>query len=260
MNRDILTNPWAWITAAASVAIAATSLAVIQPHHAAVARKKAAGGGGGTSPGTTNMTAAYDFDDGSGTGQNDSHSNNLHLTENGTSSWTTGSPNYATVNATNYFTQSAIDNTPHFHWEFEDVAFAARVRLSSDAADEIVWDTVTSRGQLKYNSTANRFELSLGGQVNASSATTVTGTGWHIVCGYWDTDADEVWISVDDETLVIGPGGAEARRYSDFTFGGAGITNAVDIDWMYFWDGRELSQDEVTWLNANGDGLSYGDL
>jgi len=64
-----------------------------------------------TSPGTANLIAAYDFDDTSGIGQNDSSASGYNLTENGTSTWGLGAPTtYNGPTSADYLSSSVLSS------------------------------------------------------------------------------------------------------------------------------------------------------
>lgn len=228
----------------------------IQNMHAIVAKKRTGGGGGGTSPGLTSILAWYDMADAA-----DADGATYSLTAISSPAYTAGPPSYGTATdgtPGSYWTQASLDSVcgnSAADWSFvcrfrgyTSVTNADRVISMNGGRIRVVWESggiTAAVGNISATST-----------VGASLNTWYTVVATHFSNGAASTTK----ISVNGETLAntTGTGGYAA---GDLFVGGtsASVTNNIEIDFMGFW-GKQLTQDNSTWLYNSGGTRTYSDL
>lgn len=221
-----------------------------------VARKQAAGGA--VSPGTANLVAAYDFNDSSGSGQNDSHSAGpYHLTENGTSAWNTGSPNYYNgATSSDYLSSSDLSS----NWASSEQNWSCVVRYKDAAVNRGPYAGGGSRDSITFKS-GNGHEGRLGASayITVNTASSYAGD-WVTVYMEYNSSTTKMTIKVLNENLSASSAAYTAGWNTSTATIGSNSGDGGEIDFMYFFSDL-LTEDEILFFGDNSSiARSYSDL
>ena len=222
--------------------------------------KPASGGGGGsgTSPGTANLVAAYDFNDASGTGQNDLHTAGpYNLTENGTSAWTTGTPNYYSgETSADYLSSTGLPNA----WASSEQDWSMVARYKDVQINRSPYWGGGSREYITFRS-GNGHEGRIGGGTAVTVSTSASYAGqWVTVYMEYNSSTNKVTIKVLNENLSATSAAFTPVWANSEAIIGGRLGDGGDIDFMYFFSDL-LTADEILWFGDNSSiARSYSDL
>lgn len=207
--------------------------------------RPASGGGGGTSPGTANLLAWFDYNNNA----EDATANNYDCTATGVS-YTTGTPNYVTVGSGNrLYNVTTLRNT--FDGSAQDWAFVIRWRAETGATSNQK-PLAGGRFNVTYNTTLN---LATIGSVSRNTGVAGSIGPWYTVVASWNNATTTLSVSCNGETLLTQTGTRENVTATIY------IADQLpfSVDFVAFY-GKQLTQDNVTWLYNSGGTRSYSDL
>jgi hypothetical protein len=221
--------------------------------------KPASGGGGSaTNPGTANLVAAYDFDDAGGTGQNDLHTAGpYNLTENGTSAWTTGTPNYYNgATSADYLSSTGLSAA----WASSEQDWSVVIRYKDSGVNRGPYNGGGSREYLTFTS-GNGHTGRIGASTPVTVNTSVSYAGqWVTVYMEYNTSTNKVTVKVLNENLSATSAAFTPSWNTSVAKIGSDIGDGGDIDFMYFFSDL-LTADEILWFGDNSSiARSYSDL
>ena len=221
-----------------------------------IARKNA--GGGAVSPGTANLVAAYDFNDTSGAGQNDSHSAGpYNLTENGTSAWNTGTPNFYTgVTSADYLSSTGLSAA----WASSEQDWSTVVRYKDAGINRSVYNGGGGRDYINFTSGNGHIgRLGASTPITVNTASSYAGA-WLTVYMEYDSSTTEVTVKVLNENLSSTTAAFTAGWNASVAKIGDSTGDGGDIDFMYFFSDL-LTADEILWFGDNSSiARTYADL
>ena len=220
--------------------------------------KPASGGGSETSPGTANLVAAYDFDDASGSGQNDLHTAGpYNLTENGTSSWTTGTPNYYNgTTSSDYLSSTGLSAA----WASSEQDWSMVVRYKDAGINRGPYQGGGSREYITFTS-GNGHVGRMGASTPITVNTSVSYAGqWVTVYMEYNSSTNKFTVKVLNENLSATSAAFTPVWNTSVAKIGGDSGDGGDIDFMYFFSDL-LTADEILWFGDNSSiARSYSDL
>jgi len=219
------------------------------------------------------LSAFWTLDEASGT-REDSHTNNLDLTDNNTVAQVAGKiGNAADFTAANSESLSNSGNDSHFQTT-DDFTYCYWVKLKNlSAIHDLVgkWGTGANREYVSlFLNSSTRFQHYIGRGPSTFTAATANSFGapsadvWYFVANFFDKSAStygDVGISVNGGTIDWASlaSAAQTSGTDDFTVGALptiGRYSDSSIDQVGFWK-RLLDSDDIDLLYNDGDGRAY---
>ena len=212
----------------------------------------------GTNPGTANLVAAYDFDDASGSGQNDLHTAGpYNLTENGTSSWTTGTPNYYNgTTSSDYLSSTGLSAA----WASSEQDWSMVVRYKDAGINRGPYTGGGTREYITFTS-GNGHVGRMGGGTAVTVNTSLSYAGqWVTVYMEYNSSTNKFTVKVLNENLSATSAAFTPVWNTSVAKIGGDSGDGGDIDFMYFFSDL-LTADEIRWFGDNSSiARSYSDL
>jgi hypothetical protein len=227
-----------------------------------------------SNPGTTNLTAWWKMDEPSGTRYDER--GNVPLSQSGGVGNETGRNTFSglcaefnalnneyLINGTSTLIQIGPDHATFGFW----------VRPHAIATDSDIfckWGDTNPQKEYMIHTVGSKIRFSVldvnDGYfvVEAGTFGVLSNDTWYFVCAWFDPDTNQIGVGINDVWDIVSVGIYAIRQSSvDFTIGirdGAGTYFDGNIEDGFFYQNRELTNVQRTWLYNDGCGRRYEDV